>query len=210
MDASKETPLGVWLDAEEGPRAEDKKSGTPKVVSKLGPLAFRPGWHLGDVPLATHIGIKGKSGNIEFVNPGHVWCECEVAADVDYQNEANANGLNKAGKVIPVKADIKKIPVNGFYRFKTNPNMMGKWIITGSMKINRVLSDDEVTAILGKQGIKNMPRQGGPIDLRKHGFSDDDINYQLKSDAFKNWFGESKVVDENGMPKPPVFRTFKH
>jgi predicted PurR-regulated permease PerM len=26
------------------------------VKSKLGPLAYRPGWHAGDVPIATHIG----------------------------------------------------------------------------------------------------------------------------------------------------------
>ena len=56
--SDQEIPIGVWLDAKEGVKLD---SG--KVKSKLGPLQFRPGWHLSDIPLAVHIGIKEwKSG----------------------------------------------------------------------------------------------------------------------------------------------------
>ena len=34
-----------------------------KVKSRLGLLAFRPSYHLSDIPLAVHIGVKGESGN---------------------------------------------------------------------------------------------------------------------------------------------------
>ena len=78
VGAKEETPIGVWLDADEGEMTTDKKTGTQKVKSKLGNLAYRPGWHLGDIPLATHIGVKGDSGKIEFMNPDHVWAEVDV------------------------------------------------------------------------------------------------------------------------------------
>ena len=52
VNADKSAPIGVWIDAECGERKENGK-----VKSKLGDLAFRPGWHLSDYPLATHIGV---------------------------------------------------------------------------------------------------------------------------------------------------------
>ena len=57
--ADKETPIGVWLKAEEGTKSSDGSH----VKSKLGDLCYRPGWHLSDYPLATHIGAKDKNGN---------------------------------------------------------------------------------------------------------------------------------------------------
>ena len=55
---------------------------------------------MGDIPLATHIGVKGDSGKIEYMNPDHVWAEVDVAADINYQGEANKNGINpKTGKM---------------------------------------------------------------------------------------------------------------
>lgn len=53
VNANKPTPLGVWLDAEAGERTSDGK-----VKSRLGKLAYRPGWHSGDMPVALHIGEK--------------------------------------------------------------------------------------------------------------------------------------------------------
>ena len=154
-----ETPKGVWMDAKAGEMITTKTGGQ-KVKSSLGGLAFRPGWHLGDIPLATHIGIKGPSGKIEYMNPNHVWVECEVAADNNYQDQADANGINpKTGRLNKARADLKEIPVDGFYRFKTNSNMTGEWIITGSMKIKRVLSDEETAGIVRKAGYEPLPRK---------------------------------------------------
>ena len=50
VNAEKPIETGKWLKAEVGPMVDGK------VKSKLGKLAFRPGWHSGDLPIATHIG----------------------------------------------------------------------------------------------------------------------------------------------------------
>ena len=77
--ADQSVPLGVWLPAKEGPR---KRNG--KVKSRIGDLAFRPGWHLSEIPLAIHIGIK-EDGVIKYMHVDEVWCECEYSDAIDYQ-----------------------------------------------------------------------------------------------------------------------------
>ena len=144
--ANEPVPIGVWLPAKEGPRNKDGK-----VSSKLGPLAFRPGWHLSDIPLAIHIGQK-ENGKIKYMHDDNVWCECEYSDEIDYQKEVEKNGKG-------YKAMMDSIPVNGFYRFKTSPSMLGKWIIAGRMKINHILSDKEVAEICLQNGYKSLPRK---------------------------------------------------
>ena len=90
----------------------------------MGLLAFRPAWHLCDIPLAVHIGVKGDSGNIEYMNPEHVWCEVSYKDDVDYQMLANERGMIN-GKFVPKKAYLDYLPVNVFYKYKTSPNQLG-------------------------------------------------------------------------------------
>jgi len=51
VNANEEVSVGQWLEAEAGSHTE---SG--KVKSKLGPLAYGPGRHMGDLPIATHRG----------------------------------------------------------------------------------------------------------------------------------------------------------
>jgi hypothetical protein len=168
VGANQAIPTGVWLDALPGP--ESKTGG---VKSKLGDLAFRPGWHAGDTPLATHIGVKGPDGNVYARRANEVWGEVEVAADKDYQPQARQNGVNpKTGKFSAVKADIKQMPADGMYRYKTNPNMTGEWIISGSMKVNKILSEAEVNKILTDAGQKTMPWDGGGLDLAKLGLKE--------------------------------------
>lgn len=164
--ADQAVPMAEWLRAEIGPMSGDK------VKSKLGPLAFRPGWHAGDVPVATHIGMKDGVADKKpkYRNPEHVWAEVEFAADVDWQAEANKRGTNASGKLVPVRAHITdQLPVGGFYRYKTNPNMEGTWLIGGEMKVNRVLSDSEVKRINDKAGAADLPRKE-PLDLKAKGF----------------------------------------
>lgn len=144
--SNKEVPVGVWLDAKEGDRLTNGK-----VKSKLGPLQFRPGWHLSDIPLAVHIGIK-EDGMIKYMHDDEVWCECEYSDEIDYQSEVKKNGKGK-------KAMMDTIPVNGFYRYKTSPMMLGTWIIAGSMKVIRVLSDAEVGRICIENHQKPMSRR---------------------------------------------------
>lgn len=165
VNTDSETVLHKWLQAECGERKDNGK-----VKSRLGDLCFRPGWHMSDIPYAPHIGRKGSTGNIEYMNENYIWCECEYSSKINYQEMANQNCVNKDGIIIPKKAYLTDIPYNGFYRYKTNPNMYGDWIIAGAIKIEKILTDDEVDRILKKEGITPMPRFGGPIDLASYGF----------------------------------------
>ena len=166
VNANNETPIGEWVEAKCGEMTSDGK-----VKSKLGHLCFRPGWHLSDIPYAPHIGRKGDSGEIEYINENYVWCECEYADGINYQLQANENGKNKKGVVVPKNAYLKEIPAGGYYRYKTNPNMYEDWIISGAIKVVRVLSDEEVNDILKMNKIKPMPRFGGDLDLNEFGFA---------------------------------------
>ena len=47
--------------------------------------------------------------------------------------------------------------------------MTGSWLISGQIKIVKVLTDDEVSAINATGGVKDLPRQE-PLDLKKYGF----------------------------------------
>ena len=165
VNANKVIPIGEWIEAECG-----EKDCNGKVKSRLGSLCFRPGWHLSDIPYAPHIGKKGDSGNIEYMNENYVWCACVYSDNNNYQDVVNRIGLNKKGVIIPKNAYLKSIPFNGYYRYKTNPNMYEDWIIAGSIKVLRVLSDEEVNDILTKNKIKPMPRHGGRLDLNEFGF----------------------------------------
>jgi hypothetical protein len=156
--ANEPVPLNKWIEADIG----EMKDG--KVKSKLGPLAFRPGWHSGDMPMATHIGgisVPGqKGGKPDYRPDDQVWAEIEVPADVDWQEEANKRAKKtKDGKIVPRTAQISdQVPKGGFYKYKTNSNMTGTWLISGAMKVIRVLSDDEVTKINKKFGVSDLPR----------------------------------------------------
>ena len=162
--ADQETEMGVWLPAKEGVRLPDGK-----VKSRLGPLCFRPGWHLSDLPIATHIGVK-EGGKVRYQRPDTVWCECEFSDQISYQVEADKNGTNAAGVLIPRNAYLAHVPKDGYYRYKTSPQMYGDWVIAGSIRVLRVLPDTEVDAILRASGIRPMPRKDGPIDLASYGF----------------------------------------
>lgn len=58
--------------------------------------------------------------------------------------------------------DIKHIPTDGYYRYRTNPKPdTVPWVITGAMKVLELLGDDEVNDILRAEGIPPIHRQGG-------------------------------------------------
>lgn len=156
VNANKSVPIGEWVNAEVGPVA-----ASGKVKSKLGELAYRPGWHAGDLPVATHIGGKSDPSlrAPDYRRPDEVWAEVEMPNDVDWQSVANERArLNKAGVPIASTAHITdQVPEGGFYRYKTSPNMKGNWLIGGSMKVNRVLTPEEVQAINEAQGVADLP-----------------------------------------------------
>lgn len=157
VHANKPIPLNKWVEAEVGPMTDKGK-----VKSKLGALAFRPGWHSGNMPMATHIG--GKSDKTkkkpDYRPDNQVWAEIEVPADVNWQKVANERARkNKDGKIVPKTAQIDdQVPKGGYYEYKTNPNMTGNWLISGAMRVNRILSDEEVIKINKSMGVADLPR----------------------------------------------------
>lgn len=175
-----DTPVGVWLNADIGTQAPDSKTGRKQVKAGgkgtqggSGSLAFRPGWHLGEIPLATQFDrLNPETGVKELFPENFVWAECDVAADIDYQEEAMSYGYNKNGKFQHSLAGLPKLPTDGYYRYRTNPNPdTVPWLITGAMKVNRLLSDDEVNEILAEKGIAPKQRQGGNKTLADLGLS---------------------------------------
>lgn len=181
VNPNDEIELGKWYVAKVGkPSPEDNT----KVDSLLGALANRPGWHGGHLPVATHIGansVDPVTGKITKVRrPNEVWAEVEFPADVDWQKEANRRALRmqsdspvtglKKGDIRPDTAHITdQPPYGGYYKYKTNPNMAGEWIIAGALKVNRILSDEEVIAINKEAGTSDLPRKT-PFNYQKYGF----------------------------------------
>jgi len=167
VNANEPVEMNKWVDAKEGEMAGDK------VKSKIGPLAYRPGWHAGDLPVATHIGEKSDPNlTAPDVRPAnHVWAEVEMPHDVDWQSVANERGMNPKGKLIARNAHITdQIPKGGHYRYKTNSNMTGNWLIGGAMKVNRILHDKEVKAINKAAGAADLPR-AKPFKAKDYGFA---------------------------------------
>lgn len=156
VDADTKVKTGEWVDAISGDRGNKGK-----VKSKLGDLAYRPGWHAGDSPSARHIGGKALKGSTkpEYRPADQVWAEVEMPADVDWQTEAlNRAATTKAGKPLARTAHITdQVPFGGNYRYKTNPNMVGEWIISGNMKVNDKIDPNQVAQIGAELGNQDLP-----------------------------------------------------
>ncbi|MDD5855262.1 MAG: hypothetical protein PUC90_02850 [Prevotella sp.] len=166
------TPFGVWLDADAAPVAGESKTGRKQVKSGgkgtqggSGKLAYRPGWHLGEIPYALQFNrLNPETGEKELFPANFVWAEVEYANDVDYHEEAMSYGMNASGKFQHSLAGLPKLPVNGSYRYRTNPNPeTDPWIISGAMKVTRILKPSEVDAMVEAVGRKPQQRQTGAV-----------------------------------------------
>ena len=209
------TPVGVWLDADAAPVAGESKTGRPQVKQGgkgtqggSGKLAYRPGWHLGVVPYAIQFNRKDADGNKTLFPKNFVFAEVEYAADVDYQEEARQEGINPSGKYQHSLAGLKHLPTDGYYMYRTNPNPeTDPWVITGAMKVNRILTRAEQAELVKNAGREPQQIQEGDI------VTDDVVNsinheiaaapkFSLKDikPVGKNQFGD--VYDQfKGKPK---------
>lgn len=166
-----DTPVGVWLDADAAPVAGQSKTGRNQVKAGgkgtqggSGKLAYRPGWHLGEIPYALQFNRMDENGNKELFPANFVWAEVEYADDVDYQDEAMSYGMNANGKFQHSLAGLPRVPQNGSYRYRTNPNPeTDPWIITGAMRVNRLLTPSEVDYIVKSAGREPQRRQAGAV-----------------------------------------------
>jgi hypothetical protein len=159
------TPMGVWLDADASPVVGTSKTGRPQVKAAGGRrLAFRPGWHLGTIPYASQFNRKDADGNMTLFPANFVWAEVEYAKDIDYQKEAMSYGISESGKFRHSYAGLPRIPENGSYLYRTNPNpKTDAWIITGAMKVNKLLTPSQVDALVIEAGREPQARQDGFI-----------------------------------------------
>lgn len=165
------TPVGVWLDADAAPIAGESKTGRPQVKQGgkgtqggSGKLAYRPGWHLGIVPYAIQFNRKDADGNKTLFPKNFVFAEVEYAADVDYQEEARQEGINPSGKYQHSLAGLKHLPTDGYYMYRTNPNPeTDPWVITGAMKVNRILTRAEQAELVKNAGREPQQIQEGDI-----------------------------------------------
>ena len=132
VDATTEQPIGEWLYAIIGNKADETH-----VKSRLGPLSLRPRFHSTETPFTDWIGKKMADGTLAQ-KPDTVWCECEVEGD-------QLNVTNRYGS---------RELLNGWYFFRTNSKQKEPWIISNKIKINRVLSNDEVAEICRSKGIE--------------------------------------------------------
>ena len=170
-----DTPVGVWLDAQEGTSAPPSKTGRPQVKAGgpgtkggSGSLAYRPGWHLGDIPQATQFFTRNKSTGEKEMYENLVFAECKIAADRDYQKEAMSYGYTESGKFRHSYAGLPKVPTDGYYKYRTNPDPSTlPWYITGSMKVERILTDAEANKIVRNAGYEPMKRKGGELTQEK-------------------------------------------
>ena len=208
------TPVGVWLDADAAPVAGQSKTGRTQVKAGgkgtqggSGKLAYRPGWHLGEIPYALQFNRKDENGERTLFPANFVWAEVEYANDVDYQDEAMSYGYNKNGKFQHSYAGLPRVPENGAYKYRTNPNPeTDPWIITGAMRVKRLLTPTEVDVLVKAEGREPQRRQEGAVtdeqinalnaelanNYREGGYIPTDDELSAMSDPISKVLGKSR------------------
>ena len=132
VEVKRELPMEQWLEAGIGELADETH-----VKSRLGPLALRPGWHSCSVPFTDWIGSRGPDGKL-YQRKDTVWCECEVEGEQIFPTE---------------RYGLRTIPQD-FYYFRTKPNQPFPWIISNRIRINRILSHEEVEKLCRDHGVE--------------------------------------------------------
>ena len=133
VEADREMKVGKWLDAHVGEKAD----ATHVKAKHLSRLALRPGFHSTRLPFTNWIGKRQADGTLAQ-SKDTVWCECEVEGNqLEVTNRYGSREL-----------------LDGWYYFRTNSKQKEPWIISNRLKINRVLSNDEVAKICRSKGIE--------------------------------------------------------
>lgn len=174
---------------DENTKAELVKRGfITEKASKVTALAYRPGWHAGDLPFFPQGGKKDKNSNYGNVHRwNQVVFEIEVDADKDYTEEARNQPKARKKDGDPKKADLQYMPEHGFYQYTTNPTVKqqtggkGDWYISHSIKIKRALTEEECNRILAENGMKPQEWEGGKMDLSKLGYTGEDYDAARKT-----------------------------
>ena len=145
VEADREMSLGLWLKAHVGELVDE---GHVKASGGGGSLALRPGFHSTSIPFTDWIGRRLPDGSL-VQKCDTVWCECEI------------RGKETA---ISERYGSRSI-VDGFYRFRTNSKQKEPWFISSEIKINRILSQDEVKRICREHGVTAQPHESECVSL---------------------------------------------
>ena len=185
-------------------RAELIKRGFLPEGSKakaVTALAYRPGWHAGDLPFFPQGGMKREGSNYENIHRyNQVVFECEFDADHDYTEEAlnQDKAKTKKGTINYRNADLQYMPTGGFYKYATNPLTMqgghGAWFIGGSLKIGRALTQQECDAILEQNGFLPQEWEQGELDLSTLGYTGEQFDAAKKTLAPVTYDNEGNVI----------------
>ena len=160
----------------------DKNGKLPKSITSL---AYRPGWHAGDLPFFPQGGMQIEGSNYPNVHRyNQVVFECEMIADHDYTDYH----VTDDGKV--QLHDMQQMPDNGSYKYSTNPmaqsSDIGAWYIGSSIKIVRALTQAECDRILQEKGRPVQEWQA---------YQDADELKRVKNDA-RSRYTDKKTRDE--------------
>lgn len=133
VDTKTTIPLNTVVTAIEG-----EKTARGKVKSKLGELAYRPGYHCCSLPLADHIGRRMDNGKLCQADDS-VWCKVMIIGeDLTEKVRSLSNSKN------PRDWCLKELPKNGYYSFRTNPSAKVDWYIAEKMIVLEILTHSQV------------------------------------------------------------------
>ena len=133
VEADREMEVGKRLDAHVGEEAD----ATHVKAKHLSRLALRPGFHSTRIPFTDWIGKRQADGTLAQ-SKDTVWCECEVEGNqLEVTNRYGSREL-----------------LDGWYYFRTNSKQKEPWIISNKIKINRVLTNEEVAEICRSMGVE--------------------------------------------------------
>lgn len=134
VEANREMFVGEWLKSGVGQKVDDTHV---KASGCGGKLSLRSGYHSTNIPFTDWIGEKQADGTLAQ-RRDTVWCECEVKG-----NEVQSPG----------RYGYREVPKDSWYYFRTNSKQKDPWIISDWIKINKVLSREEVEEICRANGI---------------------------------------------------------
>lgn len=135
VEADREMKIGEWLEAAIGEKVDDTHV---KARGCSGRLALRGGFHSTKIPFTNWIGKKQEDGTLAQ-RPDTVWCECEIKGE-----EVECK----------TRKGYEMVPHNSYYYFKTNAKQNDPWVISYWLKINKILSNEEVENICRSNGIE--------------------------------------------------------
>lgn len=179
VETSLNQPLKTWLKAyaalpADKEKADKKQANIPAEMrhyhlsAKNQGLAFRPGWHLGDVPYATQFNLRtqdGKRTNIFPEDLVYVMAIYPKKLDKKAQSICNErmhyyhgkDGWKRIEGLNYAYGGYNHIP-DGYYKFATNraANPL-EWIITSQFMGLKILTPEDVRNICKEHGLPIQP-----------------------------------------------------